>query len=454
MGGEKQSTILTELLKYITRNNLLPSHLAEKAGINSGAFSRIMSGSQTISVKILDKVSVIMGLNPGELYEQYVDELIIDESTDWRRLKPFLIRCSELGKLSCIERIIGFIMEKQQYIPLLFEVAESLENKEAAIFLFKKVADAERYQHSERLAIAQYRIFKLMLSDDQDNNLECAIQFEPFIARLDESEQLDAFKDLANLYLSLRRWEKAKYLVGEMKRLSSYLYEQKYLRIKKNKQFTEPQKPLFGYILYANLLLGSIAEEQGDFSLALHYVSKYEHHDWIVESDYAAEQTKRQFSDWATANRYLYKILAGEVELINEYIAYIESNEGEVFHALFKIVRVALEHEVNIDTILNRFVGRINDQVSSMKGFGSYSKQVVNVRLSFFLLDLSKYYIHSSTVDLGIKYLLDSLAISVKINHETCLLRGLFLFEEMRNHVTDEQYITFKRILGEAQYKK
>ncbi|WP_283657599.1 hypothetical protein [Paenibacillus sp. RC343] len=78
----------------------------------------------------------------------------------------------------------------------------------AAAILYESVAISERKQYSERLALCQYRLFTINIGDDQNQNFEAACHFHPFVERLDEIDQLDALKGLANVYRSLRQWGK------------------------------------------------------------------------------------------------------------------------------------------------------------------------------------------------------------------------------------------------------
>ncbi|MGP3788247.1 hypothetical protein [Paenibacillus sp. 1A_MP2] len=252
MESNNAKTIRTELLHYIDQNKLLIYHFAEKSGINSGTLSRIINGSKPMPIRTLDKLTSTMGLEEGAYYDLYVEELKHDPSTDWRRLKPYISRCAELNKLECVEQVVDLMLEKSYYISSLFEFAEMLNadgNKSVALIIYKKVSEGERYQHAERLAICQYRIFKSTLNDDQDLNLERALIFEPFVTRLSETEQLDALKDLANLYLSLRRWDKAMSLGGEMGELQKFSMSKIIIASDKTEAKQPHKTPLWLYSL-------------------------------------------------------------------------------------------------------------------------------------------------------------------------------------------------------------
>ncbi|WP_157284177.1 helix-turn-helix domain-containing protein [Paenibacillus pabuli] len=449
-------TIRSELYNYIKDNQIIISHFAERAGINPGTLSKIINGVIQVPVRTLDRITEAMNLEPGALYEIYIYECFNESSADWRRCKPLINRCAELNKLDCLDQLVGIVMDNLNYSPMLFDVAEILNNKnyhEAALIIYKKVAESERFQHAERLATCQYRIFKNSLTDNQEINLECAALFEPFIKRLGEAEQLDALKDLINLLMSLHRWDKAKSLAEEMGRIANNLYEQKYKKNHKNQKSTKPAKPLFGYILYSNLILGTISEEKNDFENALKYVSQYEVHDWIVETDDFAEATKKQFAEWAKANRYMYRLMSGEVSVLDEYVKYISSNENEILRALFKIVKAAEMYKINIDSILQRFEHVISNQIVENSHVGTYTTEIIADGLANFLADVGAYYTRKDEYSIGINYVLESLAISAKINNTACIVRCTCMVEKFRHFIDEtslKRYTTIMTIYEEV----
>lgn len=101
--------------------------------------------------------------------------------------------------------------------------------------LYESVAESEKYQHSERLALCQYRLFTIALGEDRDANLRAAVQFEGFVNRLDEVDQLDALKDLANTYSALRHWDKVMAMAKEMGNKATIQYHAKYDRARKSR---------------------------------------------------------------------------------------------------------------------------------------------------------------------------------------------------------------------------
>lgn len=217
----KQMTIRAELADYLKKNGITINQFAEVSKVNSGTISNIINGNRYIAMQQLDRITKGMGLEEGGFYDMYVEECFIHSNPNWRRLRPFLYRCAELDKLECISRVIGIMMDSLSYTPSLFDTAEDffVQGKyDAAALLYRSVAESEKYQHSERLAFCQYRLFTIALGGDQDLNLRAAVQFEGFVNRLDEVDQLDALKALANTYSALRYWDKVMLIAIEIEK--------------------------------------------------------------------------------------------------------------------------------------------------------------------------------------------------------------------------------------------
>ncbi|SCY59136.1 hypothetical protein SAMN05720606_106232 [Paenibacillus polysaccharolyticus] len=218
---EMVSTIRAHIEKYMREQNLKLQHFSDITGINVGTLSAILKGSRPMSMNQLNQITSAMGLKKGHFYESYGVESFIESAPHWRRLEPYLYECAELGKLDCIQQVITHVTDDRSYIEQLFEVAESFFArglKEAALILYECIADSEKYQHSERLALCQYRIFLLQKTLNKFDNLKAAIKFEPYIDKLNEEVQLDAIKDLANIYASISLWDKVLELAQELER--------------------------------------------------------------------------------------------------------------------------------------------------------------------------------------------------------------------------------------------
>lgn len=449
------TTIRSELEDYLRRTGLTINQFAEKSKVNSGTISTIIKGTRPIAMQQLDLMVTAMGLPEGSFYEQYVDECFI-HSPNWRRLRPFLYRCAKLDKLESIQKAVRLMMDKRLYIPALFDTAEDLYSQgkqAAAAVIYESVAESEKYQHSERLALCHYRLFAISLGHDQEKNLRAAAKFEDFVDRLDEMDQLDALKDLANTYSSLRQWNKVDELAEEMGRKAIIHYTYKYETAKRYDLLKEPKRPLFLYIIYSYLLRSAVCDARGDYEEALRYVSLYSDMSWVKEDTEEAHQIKEQYRMWASANTYLYRLMMGQVEVLPEYAAYIEARESEILPALIKIFQAANQFDFNIDEILQRFDRHISLLIQGKGNTGTYNHQMTADRYVSFLTELASYYLMREKYETGIKYALDGLASALEIHNDEAILKCVRLFEINRHATSNEAQHRYYILISEVRTK-
>lgn len=412
------------------------SQLGRRTGLNPGTISSILNGHKLIAVDQLDRVTSVMGLEEGYFYSQYIQESMVDAPPNWRRLKPLLFRCAELNRLDCTQRIVNLLLDNLTYSPLLFETAEELRDLgelAAAALLYEGVALSERSQHSERLALCQYRLFTLRLGEDQAKNLEAAIHFEPYVERLDEMEQLDALRDLANAYRSLRKWDKVANIAHTMGKKANIMYELLHnTELRRKEEPVRTQKPLFYYRAFADLLMSNVSAEKKDYQQALHYTHLYEDLSWVNETDSETLHWKGRFFGWAEVNKYVIGLLAGDQSVLPSYVDYIFTNEGEVLPGILNMIQAANNSGLNINNYLEKFQNALEEIINNNKHKGVYTQQYIDERLTKVLYEFAYYFLNYKVYSKGFDYLLKSLEKSLIINNEQSILNCMRLFERFR----------------------
>ncbi|WP_370872512.1 transcriptional regulator [Paenibacillus zeirhizosphaerae] len=440
---------------YIKQHCLNITQFGKLAGLNPGTMSAILNGNRVMAVNQLDRITAALALPEGYFYEQYIQEHLNEASPNWRRIRPFLYRCAEMNKLECIRQILQLLMDNLLYSALLFETAEVFfqeAKKEAAIILFESVAAGERSQYSERLAFCQYRLFNLKLGDDQTQNLLIAHQFEPYVNRLDEIDQLDALKDLANTYRSLRQWDKVNELAQEMghKAQIQYNLEQRPTR-KKSEEIKKTSRPLFVYIAYSNLLRAAVCDARKDFEQALQFTSAYADLSWVRETDDETLHWKSLFQHWAQANTYVNRLMMGDISILSEYVEYIEGKK-EIFSELLNIVEAANLYHIDVDHILNQFKDAVlSDEQQASADI--YTKQVIPEQSTRFWYELAKYYLNQGSYSDGFNYLLKSMEKSAEINNKTVIINCVGLFERFKDFAVDEIQLQYKNYIKKVWVK-
>lgn len=442
-------TIRVHIEKYMREQNLKLQHFSDITGINVGTLSAILKGNRPMSMNQLDQITSAMGLEKGYFYEIYGVESFIESAPHWRRLEPYLYECAGLGKLDSIQQVITHVTDDRSYIDELFDVAESFFArglKEAALILYECVAHSEKYQHSERLALCQYRIFLLHKTINKFNNLNAAVKFEPFIEKLNEEIQLDAIKDLANLYGTINLWDKVFELANELILRTEFQVQLQSMRRKRKTRIAA--YPLFTYKAYANLLMANVSEERKQYMKALEYTDVYEDiMDGIENPTEEEQELIDRFKGWAEGNRYLYKILSGNFEVLNRYLDYLDVNHEEITIACTYIVQAANQFSFNIDHALNRYENYIVQIKIERHVEGIYNEQASNFRYIRLFYELAKYRLNQNQIYQGIDHLITSLKRCVSSNDYMMCIKCIDLYGKYRDRASKTQKEQYTKLI-------
>lgn len=420
----------------------------KQAGINVGILSSFLNGQRVLSPDQLDKITTAMNLKEGSLYNQYIEESLMDSSPDWRRIKNFLYRCAELNKIEHIKKVTDMLSNDLLYSSFLFEAAEEFfktKKMEAAIILYENVAINERKQHSERLAVCQYRLFMAKQSYDQEENYRLAITFEPFIERLNEADELEALKDLSNVYRSLRRWDKVEKVAEQLQNKAWFQYHLEHKNYDQNWHL-----PLFVYILHAYLLLCGVNEERKDYKKALEYAEKSGDSSWVQENNEKAESWKQKFKEWSIVNSHVAKLFSGDKNIIEAYTTYAFSRREEIPLFLLNITEAANRFSFDIDHILSRFQKEIQSLGKENQNIHAYTQQINLERYARLLYELAEYNLKKHSFYNGFSMLLESLKQAYILNDKKCIIKNVGLFEKFRTHAESPIKIAYQNMINEV----
>ena len=266
------STISSYISDYLNEKGYNLKQFSTICEINVGSLSAMLTGKRFLSIKQLDNLTRVMGLVEGYFYETYAAECFMEIDPHWKRLKPFLFRCSQLDMLECINRVVQHITDNRSYLNELFDVGEKWYREglyKASLILYQCLTESEKYHHSTRLALCQYRIFAIKISMNQRNNISAAAQFEPYIEKLEEEVQLDAIKDLAHVYLTMRYWDSVYLLAEQLERKADFQIKMQSNSKRRSKRIAI--YPLYAYKAYANLLKANICLEHQEYEKALEF---------------------------------------------------------------------------------------------------------------------------------------------------------------------------------------
>ncbi|MEK5508665.1 helix-turn-helix transcriptional regulator [Paenibacillus sp. FSL P4-0113] len=432
-------TIRAEVQTYLIRKSLTMTEFGHMIDLNVGTVSGIVTGNRSISVHQLDRITMGMNLPPDYFYERYIEECIEEEPLNWRRISPFLYRCVELGRLDCLRRVVGMLLDNPVYLPSLFEVAEDSFKKgytEAAAFLYENVAEGERYQYSERLAVCQYRLFTIRIRDDQEKNYDAAVQFEPYVDRLDEVDQLDALRALVNTYRSLRKWAKLDAFSKVLGNKAKIQYKIDQQHHENNKYTKMPLYPPFVYWAFSHLIRAEVCDANKDYDAALQHIQRYADLRWVEEKDETTLKWKSQFKEWATANIYVNRLMSGDLGVIPDYVAYFSSKKDEILPAIDNIIEAANRYNINVDHILEMFKTEIQSFLNEQNQVGVYTQQISSERFTHLSRGLAIYHLRKGRFSEGFAFLFSCLEKSAESNNRIQAIRCMRLFTHFKEHAS------------------
>ncbi|MGM1021316.1 MAG: helix-turn-helix domain-containing protein [Bacillota bacterium] len=452
---EHTPTIRSKIETELKQRGYSFSSFSKISGINRGTFSAMLNSNppKPISVRQMDMITKALGYPDGWLYELYIDECFYEGKGHWKRIKPFLLRCVELGRQDFIQKVLSRLTEDLSYVPTIFSLAEELhaEGKEKeSVPFYECVVENERYYHSERLAISQYRLFSYSLSKDLENNCQLALKFAPFRKNLPENHQLDALLKLANVYFQVYDCETTIQYAKELEVLATNVYQQQIQTRIKNREVKSlnTERHLIVYYGQAYLMQGNMLEKQGLYEKAMGFIPFYEDLtdcDWLDE---LGMLEARKFKIWAEANRLNLEILMGDMTRLPAYVELIRNNPQEILHGLLTIMESANNYNHIIDDILLLFAENINEFRDLRTNISYYHTNYNLVTYSRFFLELSRYYFNKGNYSEAIDSMLNSLKASSQLNDKAYYIKSItLLFEKYKDHSTHEQRTEYEKVI-------
>ncbi|USG63757.1 helix-turn-helix transcriptional regulator [Brevibacillus ruminantium] len=440
-------TLRSEIEQQIKARGYTLSKLGELTGINPGNLSDMLNRypHRAITIGQLDAMAAVFNKSPGWLYELYEEECFTQGKVSRPRVVPYLVRCAEVGRQDCIESVVPKILENHKNVTILLAVAEHLfENgmrKESAPF-FQYVIDTEKDSHSERYVMALYRLFLALIGTNSEENWKAVIRFDPYRKRLPEQHQLDALLQLANICFTLHKWEEVEKYSDELRELSTAIYQDLLRKKRSNKggDGLQTERHLVVYFGQGFLLKASALQKQGHYEQAKTYVNGYADLGWFEGLDEIGQAEVQKFKEYAVANSFALDILMGRVEVLAEYVTFLQEHPDELLSGLVTILTSANKHGFSVETLLEQFASEIHQ-------FDEYRNPLDMDRHLRFRYELAIYLIHKGEYPSGVDNILRSLGLARVTNNHQEIISCVTLFETHRHYASDKQKKQYKNMM-------
>lgn len=420
------------------------------SGINRGTLSAILNGNppKPISIRQLDLITEALGYPAGYFYPLYVDECLQEEQPNKRRLKAFLIRCAEVGQIECIHKLINQIVDDLSYIPMIFAIGEELYEsgfREESRIFYSVVIESEKYQHSERLAISHYRIFRLSIGEDYESNLLAATRFELYLHRLPENYKLEGLMQLISICLSLQKYLQGEIYVDELRKLTDAIYLNYEKAYKASKEFhLNAERPLVVYYGQSFLLKGIMLLYQKRYDEVHQWIARYEDLSWFPGLSDEEKVEVEKFKLYAKLNEFNLKVLLGDRTSIREYFELVKSNPYELLIGLKVIIESANTHDFFVDDILSEV--EVSEELYTLEG-NYYKPLISRTRYLHLNYQLTVYYFRKNDIRKGIERTLYSLKYAINLNNYTYFMMLVPIFERYRSYASSEELQEYENLL-------
>ncbi|WP_322906352.1 DNA-binding protein [Paenibacillus campi] len=445
------TTIRLEIEKGIRQRGHSLSSFGKLAGINRGIISGILNGNppKSISIRQLDLMAEALGHKEGWMYEYYVDECFINEKADWRRIKAFLLRCTEIGRYDCIQSVLDRLMEDLSNTISVFGLAEELyeEGKvKEAIPFYECVIENEKHQHSERLAISHYRVFRASISENTEESFRAVIRFEPYKNRLPENFMLDALLQLANAYYLIQEWKMMEYCADELRSLLLTVYKMSDHAKKSDIHWpTSTDRHPVVYYGQSYLIKSVALENLGKYEEAKTYILGYADLSWFPDLDEVGLDAVEKFKVAAEANMHNMDLLMGNTNKLNEYVEFLDHHPNEILASMLTIIDSANKYDLNIDHILSKFSFDPDSLINFDHGYYHKSAHIVHVFMIQYKLAL--YYFFKNRYVISISFIIKGIEMSIQIENKNKILDYVSLFEQQKEYATDSQLDTYHNLI-------
>lgn len=443
---DSRITLRAELKNAIEKAGYTLSSLAEYGRLSIGNLSASLHRERPrpINIKQLDTLTEALGLPEGHYYEYYLAECFYNNKVYIYRMKSFLIRCAQIGKTDLIVNAIDILANHPKYTEVLFSVAEELYLSGfigESIRFYEEVIEEEKYNHSDRVPISHYRIFRATIGADAEENYKAVIRFESFRKKLPEDFQLDALFQLAQICFCLKKWNLTEQFADELRIHATIRYQEELIKSKRTPDPFVTEYPLVFYYGQSYLIKSVALFKQGHYEKAKQYIEGYEDLGWFEILDEQGKKEVDKFRLWAKANKYSVELLLGNVSVLDEYTNYLADHPDEVLTGLLLIMEAANAYGFSIEHILERFPEpSIENEVNVVKIEQHlrfhYQKAVYAFNQQHFAQGLQT-----------ILYCLD-LSISDKKHAETVLYTSQF--QKYIEYASDVQKKTFANIMKGA----
>ncbi|MBU9705997.1 DNA-binding protein [Paenibacillus sp. AK121] len=252
----------------------------------------------------------------------------------------------------------------------------------------------------------------------------------------------DVIVQLLKMAYSFENWTQVKTTSGILYSRVQRIYEERqyHKAMKLPIPHVNLERPLVYYFGLSHLMCGMAHQHQGAYEQARECIYKYAELGWMEDLEEEDNQVVEEFRFLAKTNLYAVDILSGNIELIEEYVAFLQDNLEEILPGLNTILQAALMYHLDVADILHTFAEQIDE-------FGSY-EDAENVSYYYsYCYHLALYYRKYDRLQDAVGLTLQAMQLADQSGNDRNFKRCTALFESLRESATAEQISQYRQML-------
>ncbi|UNL94240.1 DNA-binding protein [Paenibacillus polymyxa] len=252
----------------------------------------------------------------------------------------------------------------------------------------------------------------------------------------------DIIVEMLEMAVAFQNWKKVMETADILYQCVQRIYEERqyHKAMKLPIPHVNLERPLVYYFGLSHLMCGMAHQHQGAYEQARECIYKYAELGWMEDLEEEDNQVVEELRFLAKTNLYAVDILSGNIELIEEYVAFLQDNLEEILPGLNTILQAALMYHLDVTDILHTFAEQIDE-------FESY-EDTENISYYYnYCYHLALYHRKCSRLQDAVGLTVRAMQLADQSGNDRNFKKCTALFESLRGSATAEQISEYQQML-------
>ncbi|WP_179031100.1 DNA-binding protein [Paenibacillus kribbensis] len=252
----------------------------------------------------------------------------------------------------------------------------------------------------------------------------------------------DIIVEMLKMAVAFENWKKVMETADILYQCVQRIYEERQYHKAMNLPipYVQLERPLVYYFGLSHQMCGMAYQHQGAYEQARECIYKYAELGWMEDLEEEGMLVVEEFRFLAKNNLYAVDILSGNIELVEEYVAFLQDHPEEILPGLNTILQAALMYHLDVGDTLHTLAEQIDE-------FESY-EDVENVSYYYsYCYHLAMYYRKYDRLQDAVGLTLQAMQLADQSGNDGQFKRCTALFESLREFATAEQIGEYREML-------